>query len=231
MAPHPDFDQGDADVPGATDPCLGDRDVGGLGLGDRGLGDDAADGPARSGVEAVRREVVLDAAPAAVWAELTSADALAGWLADEVVLDEVRPGATGTVRDAGGAARPVRVDEVVEGRRLGLTWRDEDDRETVVEITLAPVGDDDESTLAPIGDQDGQAFDRSVPDHAGASGPGEGALGSGGDGAVVRRTRIVVVEVPVATLRLVAPAAARMLVAAPPAGGFGPVARALAGAR
>jgi len=127
-------------------------------------------------LEAVRREVLLDADPAAVWAALASGDGLEGWLADEVEL-EVRPGATGTVRDAGGSPRPVRVDEVVEGRRLALTWRDEDDRATVVEFALRPDGD------APV------------------------------------RTRLVVVEVPVATLALVAPGADRILAVGSPDGG------------
>lgn len=138
-------------------------------------------------LQAVRREVVLDAPADAVWRQLEGPGALGGWLADEVDV-EVRPGAEGTVRDAGGRPRPVTIDEVVPGRRLGLRWTD-DDRCSAVEIALEPVGDD--------------------------------------------RTRVVVVEVPVAVLSLVAPAAERILaVAAPhgPEGGGTPAARADGGA-
>jgi uncharacterized protein YndB with AHSA1/START domain len=151
-------------------------------------------------LEAVRREVVLDAAPDDVWRQFEEADALSGWLADEVDV-EVRPGAEGTVRDADGPHRAVTVEEVVPGRRLGLRWRDVGDRPTVVEIGLEPLGND--------------------------------------------RTRVVVVEVPVAVLSLVAPAADRVLAVAgggaarggtsASAGGGAPTARggarALAGVR
>jgi uncharacterized protein YndB with AHSA1/START domain len=139
---------------------------------------------------AVRREVVLDAEPAVVWAELSGADGLAGWLADEVELD-VRPGATGTVRDDGGEPRRVVVDEVVPGRRLALRWGDPGVGETAVDLALEPEG------------------------------------GDGGRPA----TRLVVVEVPVATLRLVGVAAERIAAGAGRPGGpaAGPVARALAG--
>ncbi|MEV4420781.1 SRPBCC domain-containing protein [Patulibacter sp. NPDC049589] len=121
----------------------------------------------------MRRELVLDAAPDDVWAQVADDDGLAGWLADEVDLD-VREGATGTVRDAGGRPRPVEVDEVVPGRRLGLVWRDEDDRPALVDIALEPFG----------------------------------AAG----------TRVVIVEVPLETVRLVAPAADRMLAVGRPGG-------------
>jgi uncharacterized protein YndB with AHSA1/START domain len=86
---------------------------------------------------AVRREVLLDAPVDEVWRALADDAGLAGWLADEVDLD-VAPGATGTVRDAGGPLRPVRVDEVREGRGLSLVWSDEAEVETLVDIALTP---------------------------------------------------------------------------------------------
>lgn len=86
---------------------------------------------------AVRREVLLDAPVDDVWRALADDAGLTGWLADEVDLDVVA-GATGTVRDAGGPLRPVRVDEVREGRGLSLVWSDEDEVETLVDIALAP---------------------------------------------------------------------------------------------
>lgn len=145
-------------------------------------------------LEVVRREVVLDGPPDDVWAQFAEDGALSGWLAGEVDV-EVRPGAEGTVRDAGGPERPVTIEEVVPGRRLGLRWRDVGDRPTVVEIGLEPLHGD--------------------------------------------RTRVVVVEVPVAVLSLVAPAADRVLAVVTPSGGTpgdaAPSARAgaraLAGAR
>jgi uncharacterized protein YndB with AHSA1/START domain len=147
----------------------------------------AADGPDLPPLEAVRRELVLDAPPREVWDEISRPGALGGWLADEVDV-EVRTGAFGTVRDEGGPVRPVAVEEVVPGRRIGLVWRDVGDRPTLVEIALEP------------------------------------------EGPAAARTRVVVVEVPVATLRLVAPAATRVLAGSSAAGG-GPAARALAGVR
>lgn len=213
MTPHPDFDPTDehrlADLPAGPRP---------LGPGAP-AADVASGGPGVPDLEVVRREIVLDADPGAVWAELASGAALRGWLADEVDLHDVRPGATGTVRDGDGPLRPVRVDEVVDGRRLGLTWRDEDGRETVVELTLAPDGEDGGGRLAEGEEGVGAAGDPGAA--AAGRRPGRGAP----------RTRLVVVEVPVATLRLVAPAAARALRPAPPAHGSGPVARALAGVR
>jgi uncharacterized protein YndB with AHSA1/START domain len=90
---------------------------------------------------AVRREVLLDAPVDDVWRALADDAGLAGWLADEVDLD-VTPGATGTVRDAGGPLRPVRVDEVRAGRGLSLVWSDAAHVETLVDIALTPADDD-----------------------------------------------------------------------------------------
>lgn len=94
--------------------------------------DDLADA-----VGAVRRELELDGPVDRVWERLASAEGLGGWLADEVLVD-VRPGAEGVVRDGDGPARPVRVEEVLPGRRLALRWTDEGG-ESLVELTLTPV--------------------------------------------------------------------------------------------
>lgn len=101
----------------------------------------AADEPAdAASFPAVRREVGLRADPDAVWEQLSGADALSGWLADEVDV-EVRPGARGTVRDRGAPARPVRVEDVDPGRRLSLVWTDAGAEETLVDLTLVPAED------------------------------------------------------------------------------------------
>jgi uncharacterized protein YndB with AHSA1/START domain len=139
-----------------------------------------------SPLDAVRREVVLDAPAARVWAALADDDGLSGWLADDVDL-EVRDGASGTVRDGDGPRRDITVEEVVPGRRLGLSWCGVDGRPSLVDLALEP-------------------------------------LDAG-------RTRVVVVEVAVRTLRLVAPAAERLLATAGPGAGPSSAPRALAGVR
>ena len=53
---------------------------------------------------AVRRETVLDAPRDAVWALVAEPEGLATWLADDVDLDEVAPGASGTVTEDGERA-------------------------------------------------------------------------------------------------------------------------------
>jgi uncharacterized protein YndB with AHSA1/START domain len=108
---------------------------------------------------AVRRETVLDAPRDAVWALVAEPEGLATWLADDVDLDEVAPGASGVVTED-GEPRHVTIEEVVEGRRVALSWCAPGGEPSLVELTL----DDD-------GDQ---------------------------------RTRMVIVEVPLMTLRVAA---------------------------
>jgi uncharacterized protein YndB with AHSA1/START domain len=108
---------------------------------------------------AVRRETVLDAPRDAVWALVAEPEGLATWLADDVDLDEVAPGASGTVTE-GGEPRDVTIEEVQVGRRVALSWCAPGGEPSLVELTL----DDD-------GDQ---------------------------------RTRMVIVEVPLLTLRVAA---------------------------
>jgi uncharacterized protein YndB with AHSA1/START domain len=108
---------------------------------------------------AVRRETVLDAPRDAVWALVAEPEGLATWLADDVDLDAVEPGATGTVVED-GALRHVTIEEVQDGRRVALSWCAPDGDPSLVELTL-----DDED-----------------------------------DG----RTRMVIVEIPLVTLRVAA---------------------------
>jgi uncharacterized protein YndB with AHSA1/START domain len=84
---------------------------------------------------AVRREIVLDADRDAVWALVGGPEGLATWLAEEVELDAVEPGARGTVRD-GGEDRAVTIEEVDAGRRLTLSWCARSGDPTLVELTL-----------------------------------------------------------------------------------------------
>jgi uncharacterized protein YndB with AHSA1/START domain len=108
---------------------------------------------------AVRRETVLDAPRDAVWALVAEPEGLATWLADDVDLDAVAPGASGTVTED-GERRDITVEEVVEGRRVALSWCAPGGEPTLVELTLDDDGD--------------------------------------------RRTRMVIVEVPLVTLRVAA---------------------------
>ena len=115
---------------------------------------------------AVRRETVLDAPRDAVWELVAEPEGLATWLADDVALAEVTPGATGTVTE-GGERRDVTIEEVEDGRRVALSWCAPGGEPSLVELTL-----DD----APDG-----------------------------------RTRMVVVEVPLVTLRAVSDQTVRTL--------------------
>jgi uncharacterized protein YndB with AHSA1/START domain len=88
---------------------------------------------------AVRRETVLNADRDAVWALVAEPEGLAAWLADDVDLPAVEPGAQGTVRE-GETTRRVTVEEVEPGRRVALTWCAPGEDASLVELTL----DDDE---------------------------------------------------------------------------------------
>ena len=112
-------------------------------------------------IGAVRRETVLDAPRDAVWALVSDPDGLATWLADDVALDAVEPGARGTVTED-GERRDVTIEEVEDGRRVALSWCAPGGEPSLVELTLDDLGDEDD---AP-------------------------------------RTRLVVVEIPLVTLRV-----------------------------
>jgi uncharacterized protein YndB with AHSA1/START domain len=120
-------------------------------------------------IGAVRRETVLDAPRDAVWARIASPEGLASWLADEVALDAVAPGASGTVVED-GVERRVTIEEVQDGRRVALSWCADGGEPSLVELTL----DDDAD----------------------------------------ERTRMVVVELPLVTLRVATVTAVRAASAA-----------------
>jgi uncharacterized protein YndB with AHSA1/START domain len=109
-------------------------------------------------IGAVRRETELDAAREDVWSLVSEPEGLATWLADEVDLDAVQPGARGTVTEH-GEERHVTIEEVEPGRRVALSWCTPGGEPSLVELTLDDLDD--------------------------------------------RRTRMVVVEIPLVTLRVV----------------------------
>jgi uncharacterized protein YndB with AHSA1/START domain len=91
-------------------------------------------------IGAVRRETVLDAPRSEVWERVASPEGLETWLADEVVLDEIAPGASGTVVED-GVVRRVEVEEVEDGRRVALSWCADDGDPSLVELTLDDAGE------------------------------------------------------------------------------------------
>jgi uncharacterized protein YndB with AHSA1/START domain len=92
-------------------------------------------------IGAVRRETVLDAPRDEVWARIASPEGLESWLADEVALESVEPGASGTVVED-GVERRVTIDEVEDGRRVALSWCADDGEPSLVELTLDDAADD-----------------------------------------------------------------------------------------
>ena len=88
--------------------------------------------------EAVRRERVVTAERARVWAALASPQELGAWIADELILERVEPGAEGIARE-GRETRFVRIEEVQRERRLALAWwpaTASEDEATLVDLTL-----------------------------------------------------------------------------------------------
>lgn len=93
---------------------------------------------------AVRRERDLPVPAEDAWELLRDAEGLSRWLADDVDV-RVAPGESGKVRD-GDLERAVTIDEVEDGRRVALRWSTAGDdgiaHETLVDLTLEPLGDD-----------------------------------------------------------------------------------------
>ena len=98
----------------------------------------------------IEREIILPSSPERVWQEITDADALAGWLADEVELelvaggearfrdgDEVRDGWVEEVSPPEPGTRPGSV-----AARLAFWWSEGDEPASRVELTLTPLEDD-----------------------------------------------------------------------------------------
>jgi len=97
----------------------------------------------------VTRTVDVPARPEHVWERsVGDAGGLSTWLGGEVELD-VRPGGTGTLREPGGTARRLVVEEVTPGERLAFHWwpaeaegrTPADAGATTVDIRLVPVPD------------------------------------------------------------------------------------------
>jgi uncharacterized protein YndB with AHSA1/START domain len=85
----------------------------------------------------VRREVELEADPAAVWEALTDERLLSEWLADEVELEPVE-GSPARFRTS-DEEREGTVVRVEEGRLLAFTWSREGELPSEVELTVDAV--------------------------------------------------------------------------------------------
>jgi uncharacterized protein YndB with AHSA1/START domain len=69
----------------------------------------------------VRRTAELDCDAATLWHLVSAAEGLGTWLGEDVHLD-LRVGGSGRLVDDDGAARDVRVTELIDGQRLAFTW-------------------------------------------------------------------------------------------------------------
>jgi uncharacterized protein YndB with AHSA1/START domain len=102
-------------------------------------------------VPAVVRTASFPVAPTELWRALTDPALLARWLAPEVDLPAVRPGATGRVVDDQGVRRDLVVDHVEPGRSLRFVWTPEHGgTPTVVEVRIAEDADTAGTTLTVV---------------------------------------------------------------------------------
>ena len=97
----------------------------------------------------IRRETVLPADRDAAWTAISDPRELERWLADEIEL-EIRAGAEGTLRWAGGEQRSAVVEEVEARRRVVLRWWERDGEESLVELTLDDVPDGTRLTVIEL---------------------------------------------------------------------------------
>lgn len=87
----------------------------------------------------IERETVVPAPPAAAWDAIVDPSLLEAWLGGDARLDvdlEVVPGAVGTVAEAEGPVRRVRVDRVDPPRHLRFTWWPDDGSGPLTQVDL-----------------------------------------------------------------------------------------------
>ncbi len=81
-------------------------------------------------------EIELDASGDDAWAAVATPEGLAAWLAPEVDLPAIEPGAAGRVVDDDGVGRRLCVRDVEPGRRVTFTWWREDEPADASTVTL-----------------------------------------------------------------------------------------------
>lgn len=94
----------------------------------------------------VRRQLTIDADPAAVWDALTTEDGLASWLADGVE-GEIAAGGRAIFRYASGERREAQIDEVRAGERVAWRWSRDGFEESRVVVAVAREGDGSRVTV------------------------------------------------------------------------------------
>ena len=94
--------------------------------------------------QTVDTEIELDVPADDAWPAVATPAGLAAWLAPEVELDAVVPGAPGRIVDDEGVARRLSIQHVDVGRSVTFTWWREDDPGEASTVTLVvdPAGDD-----------------------------------------------------------------------------------------
>jgi uncharacterized protein YndB with AHSA1/START domain len=103
----------------------------------------------------IERIVEIARPPSAVWAALTTAEALGAWFGDRASID-LRPGGAAQLEWKEGHTADLRVERVEELRVFGFTWHiyglpDDDPRRTYVEFTLEPTGTGTRLTVVESG--------------------------------------------------------------------------------
>ncbi|WP_367128102.1 SRPBCC domain-containing protein [Saccharothrix sp. HUAS TT1] len=103
----------------------------------------------------IERVMDITQPPGEVWAALTTAEGLGGWLGDDATID-LRPGGVAEVRWTGGPSVRLRVERVEEPTVFAYTWHiaglpEDDPRRTYVEFTLEPVGTGTRLTVSETG--------------------------------------------------------------------------------
>lgn len=93
--------------------------------------------------QTVDTEIELDVPAADAWHAVATPEGLAGWLAPEVELADVAPGAPGRIVDDEGVARRLSIQRVDVGRSVTFTWWREDDPGDASTVTLVvdPAGE------------------------------------------------------------------------------------------
>jgi uncharacterized protein YndB with AHSA1/START domain len=92
--------------------------------------------------DAIKREIVIEAAPSVVWAILTEGQHLAGWFSDEAEID-LRPGGRMLLTWHGHGTYEGRVETVDPPRLFAFRWQTRDAEfsernSTLVTMTLEP---------------------------------------------------------------------------------------------
>jgi uncharacterized protein YndB with AHSA1/START domain len=85
-------------------------------------------------VPSIERHTDLDIDVSDLWALISTAQGWSSWLVDNAEVT-ISPGQTGTAIDD-GVERSVQIDDVVLGHRIGFSWWNRDEPESVSSVQL-----------------------------------------------------------------------------------------------